>query len=273
MTPPTAHFSRATLGNTGLQVQRLGLSASYRPGKQAIYRAAEAGVNFFFSYGFDGQMISALRDLFGSRRESSVLATGAYNYIWGHSNLRRALQKRLRQFRTDYIDLFLFLGVTREKEFPLEVREELYRLKEEKTVRFVGISTHNRRLAGKLAAEGALDVFMVRYNAAHRGAEEEIFPHLAKHDPGVVSYTATRWTRLLRRPRAWPQERPVPDAGMAYRFVLSHPSVHVCLTAPRSIRELDQNLSALEKGPLSEEEMVFMREFGDCVHDSARWFM
>ncbi|MGB2959397.1 MAG: hypothetical protein WBD30_10960, partial [Bacteroidota bacterium] len=68
MTLPPADFSHTVLGNTGLQVHRLGLSASYRPGKEAIYRAAEAGVNVFFGYGFYGQMISALRDLFGSRR-------------------------------------------------------------------------------------------------------------------------------------------------------------------------------------------------------------
>jgi len=272
MTTPPGDFSHTVLGRTGLRVHRLGLSASYRPGKEAIYRAAEAGVNVFFSYGFDGQMISALRDLFGSRRERCILVTGAYNYIWGHSNLRRTLEKRLRQFRTDYVDLFMFLGVTKEKEFPPDVLEELHRFREEEKVRFVGISTHDRRLAGKLAAEDALDVLMIRYNAAHRGAESDIFPHLPEHNPGVVSYTATRWRRLLRRPRKWPRERPLPDAGMTYRFVLSHPSVHVCLTAPRNIRQLDENLNALEQGPLSGEEMEFMREFGDRVHESAGWF-
>jgi aryl-alcohol dehydrogenase-like predicted oxidoreductase len=272
MTNPAADFAHTTLGSTGLTVHRLGLSASYRPGKEAIYRAAEAGVNLFFSYGFDGQMISVLRDLFGSKRESCILATGAYNYIWGHANLRRTLEKRLRQFRTDYIDLFMFLGVTKEKQFPPAVREELQKLREEERVRFVGVSTHDRKFAGRLAAEGALDVFMIRYNAAHRGAEEDIFPHLERHNPGVVSYTATRWTRLLRRSRNWPREKPLPDAGMIYRFVLSHPSVHACLTAPRNMRQLDENLSALEQGPLSGEEMEFMKEFGDRVYESAGWF-
>jgi hypothetical protein len=31
-------------------------------------------------------------------------------------------------------------------------------------VRAIGISTHDRKFAGKLAAEGALDVFLIRYN-------------------------------------------------------------------------------------------------------------
>ena len=266
-------FSHGVLGNTGLQVHRLGLSATYRPGKEAIYRAAEAGMNFFFSYGFDGQMVAVLRDLFGVKRERYLLATGGYNYIWGHSNIRRTLERRLRQFRTEYIDVFLFLGVTREKEFPPEVREEMYRLKAENKVRHVGISTHDRKLAGRLAASGDLDLFMIRYNAAHRGAEADIFPHLVHHNPGLVSYTATRWTRLLRRPKTWPAERPIPDAAMAYRFVLTNPHVDVCLTAPRNIRELDENLSSLEEGPLDQDQMEFMKEFGDCVHESAGWFM
>ena len=54
---------------------------------------------------------------------------------------------------------------------------------------------------------------MIRYNAAHRGAEQDIFPHLAAHDPGVVSYTATRWSYLLRRPKGWPKDGRVPTAA------------------------------------------------------------
>ena len=86
----------------------------------------------------------------------------------------------------------------------------------------------------ELAARGAVDILMVRYNAAHRGAETDIFPHLAAHGTGVVSHTATRWRRLLTRPRAWPEGQPVATAGQCYRFVLSHSDVHVALTAPSS---------------------------------------
>ncbi len=60
---------------------------------------------------------------------------------------------------------------------------------------------------------------------------------------------------------------------MCYRFVLSNPHVHVCLTAPRKMEELEENLAALNDGPLSEEEMEFMRRFGDVVHHTKKWFM
>ena len=266
-------YLHTTLGRTSQPVFRLGLSASYRPGRETVFRAVDEGVNYFFAYGFDSQMTTALREVMKTRREQVLLATGAYNYIFAHSNLRKATEKRLRQFDTEYLDVLMFLGVMKPKEFPLRVLEDMVKLREEGKARWIGISTHNRAFAGQLAREGVLDVLMIRYNAAHRGAETDIFPHLATHNPGIVSYTATRWTYLLRGGKGWPADQPVPSAGMTYRFVLNNPAVGVTLTAPRSLAEFEENLAAVRKGPLDEEEMVFMRRFGDVVHGRKKWFM
>ena len=266
-------FTHTVLGNTGLSVHRLGLAATYWPGKKTIYDAIDHGMNFFFCFGIDKQMLAVLREVFNNDRERYVVATGAYNLIIGHPNLRRTLEKRLHQLRTDYIDIFLFLGVTRPKHFPEKTREELYRLREQGKIRFIGMSCHNRKFAGKLAADGALDVLMIRYNAAHRGAEQDIFPHLSHYNPGVVSYTATRWRYLLRRPKNWPKDEKIPTAGLCYRFVLSNPHIHVCLTAPSNRKHFKENIEALDKGPLTTEEMKFMKDFGDVVYRANKWFM
>jgi len=267
-------FTHTTFGKLGTEVCRLGLSASYRPGRETIHRAIDAGVNAFFMYGFDTQMAAVLREVLQSNRERYVVATGPYNLLWGYTSPRRTLEKRLRKLKTDYLDAFLFLGVMKEEQFPPRVRDEMLQLKEEGKVRGIGLSSHDRKLAGKLAAEGAVDALMIRYNAAHRGAESDIFPHLAEHDPGLISYTATRWRYLIRRStKKWPKDQPVPTPSQAYRFVLSNPHVDVCLTAPSNARQLEQNLAALEQGPLSDEEMDFMRRFGDAVHHTTKWFM
>jgi aryl-alcohol dehydrogenase-like predicted oxidoreductase len=266
-------FLHMTLGNTGLKVFRLGLSASYRPGKKTIYKALDEGINFFFCYGFDNQMIEVLREAIKGRRGDYVIATGAYNLLWGHPNLRRTLEKRLRQLNTDYLDLFLFLGVMQPKQFPEKDREEFHRFREEGKVRGIGLSCHHRKFLGELAANGAIDVMMTRYNAAHRGAEQEIFPYLSQHHPGVISYTATRWTYLLRSTRGWPKDGRIPDAGMCYRFALSNPNVDVCLTAPSNLQQFEENLQAVRCGQLSEVDMEFMRRFGDAVHAQKKWFM
>jgi predicted aldo/keto reductase-like oxidoreductase len=60
---------------------------------------------------------------------------------------------------------------------------------------------------------------------------------------------------------------------MCYRFVLSNPHVDVCMTAPSNLRQMEENLEAIRHGPLSEDEMRFMREFGDAVYRANKWFM
>ncbi|MFQ6081810.1 MAG: aldo/keto reductase [Candidatus Aminicenantia bacterium] len=262
-------FSYTSLGNSGLKVFRLGLSATYRPGKKTIYKAIDEGINFFFYFHIDTQMVKVLRDVLQKKRDNYIVSTGAYNLVFGHLNLRKSLEKRLRQLKVDYIDIFYFLGVLKEKELTDHILMELQRFKEEGKIRFYGISTHNRKLAGKLASDGALDVIMMRYNAAHRGAEKEIFPYLEAHKPFIVGYTATRWRFMMRRPKGWPKDERVPTAGMAYRFVLSNPHVNVCLTAPMNMKQLEENFAAVRKGSLNEEEMEFMRKFGDKVHETA----
>ncbi|SYZ74574.1 Oxidoreductase, aldo/keto reductase family [Candidatus Zixiibacteriota bacterium] len=266
-------FLHTTFGSSGKEIFRLGLSATYRPGREAIHKAIDAGVNFFFCYGFDTHMTKTLRELFKTDREKYIVATGAYNLLLGHLNLRRTLEKRLRQLGTDYIDVFLYLGVMKEKHLDPKIIDEFHRFRDEGKVRMIGMSCHNRKLIGRLADDGTFSAFMTRYNAAHRGAEQDIFPHLEKHNPGVISYTATRWSYLLRRPKNYPKDGRIPTAGECYRFVLSNPHVDVCLTAPYNEKQLLENLKAIQAGPLDEDDMKFMRGFGDIVHHTKKWFM
>lgn len=266
-------FSTAFLGNTGIATKRMGLSTTYRPGKRVVFTALDHGINFFFAFSIDTQAMAALRELSGSQRDKYLITTGASNYIWWRQDVRKALEKRLRQLRTDYIDFFLFLGVMKPKELPEKVIDDLCRIREEGKVRCIGVSTHDRKLAGRLAEDGRLDTFMIRYNAAHRGAEEDIFPHLATHNPAVIGYTATRWSYLIRRQKGWPKDRPIPTAVQCYRFVLSSPSIDVVLTAPKNERELLENLTALEAGPLCNDEMSLLKEYGDLVRTRRKWFM
>ena len=55
-------------------------------------------------------------------------------------------------------------------------------------------------------------------------------------------------------------------AGDCYRFCLSNLHVDVVLTGPANAAQLDENLRAIERGPLSDEEASWMRAFGKVVH-------
>jgi aryl-alcohol dehydrogenase-like predicted oxidoreductase len=139
-------------------------------------------------------------------------------------------------------------------------------MREKGLFRFLAVSGHNRPLFPQLAGEDLFDIFHVRYNAVHRGAEDEVFNRLAPQDrPGVVTYTATRWGDLLDAGKMPSGENP-PRAADCYRFVLSHPQVDVCLSGPRTRAEMREALHALDQGPLPPEEMERLRRIGDHLH-------
>lgn len=266
---PGRQLSQPTsLGRTGLRVGRLGLAAGYGVPARAVRRAfAEHGVNYFYWEGLRKRhMREGLRDLARTNRDDLVIAIQSYDRLgfW----MRRSVPKALSRLGIERADI-LFLGAHGKLPRP-RVVDAARALKERGLVRFLGISGHNRRFHGELArrADSPFDVQMVRYSAAHRGAESDVFGMLDEDRegrPGIVTYTATRWGRLLRERRMPPGERPL-TAAECYRFVLSHDAVDVCLAGPRSEQEMDEGLRALADGPLDAAEMERVRRIGDHVH-------
>jgi aryl-alcohol dehydrogenase-like predicted oxidoreductase len=131
------------------------------------------------------------------------------------------------------------------------------------------ISCHERQMFKAFIGEPVFDAIMVRYNAAHPGAETEVFPYLSQRRVGVVAYTATRWGSLLDA-RLTPKGEPTPTAADCYRFVLSNPNVDVCLAGPKDAQELEAVFTALDRGPMSEEELAWMKRVGAAVREHWR---
>jgi aryl-alcohol dehydrogenase-like predicted oxidoreductase len=118
-----------------------------------------------------------------------------------------------------------------------------------------------------------LDLLMIRYNAAHRGAETDIFPVTDARKMPVVAYTGLRWGALLRATPDDPPGFAVPPAPAWYRFVLQSASVTVVLMAPDDRAELDEDLSVLDSpGPLTPEEYEQLAAHGRRVRRHAGGF-
>jgi hypothetical protein len=117
-----------------------------------------------------------------------------------------------------------------------------------------------------MAKENLFDLFMVRYNAAHRGAERDVFSLLPSGDerPGICAYSATGRRGLLN-PGKMPPDEPVPQAGDCYRFCLTNPHVDMVLCGPANEQHVREAIAALAAGPLDEEKLMWMRRVGDCV--------
>ncbi len=266
----TGSFSRAFLGRTGREVARLGVSASYGVPGEAVERAFEQGVNYLY-WG------SVRRDSFGAalrrmapRREQFVLVIQSYTRA--ASLMGWSLERALRALRFDYTDVLL-LGMWNRPVAP-RILEAAQRLKARGLVRHLAVSTHTRALVPGIAAGSDFDVIHFRYNAAHPGAETDIFPHLADAGrPGLVAFTATSWGQLLGKgalqgiagSHSLPKGERVPTATDCYRYVLTRPEVDVCMTGPKDAAQMEQALEAMRLGPMSEDELAWMRRVGRAV--------
>jgi len=267
----------------GLPVCRLGL-ASY--GRTAItpddvLAALGRGVNFLNWQGLaegpsDGEAFTTAVATLGPGRRSVVVCAqfGARS----EADAATELHSALATLGTDYIDVLTLYYVERPEEWeeitaPGGALRYLRDAKRDGVVRRVGVTSHQRKLAAQMAESGLLDLVMIRYNAAHRGAERDVFPVTQLLGLPVVAYTALRWGALLRATPDDPPEFAVPRAPAWYRFVLQHPAVAVTLAAPQTRAELNEDLQVLDAaGPLGDAEYAALAGHGERVRRHAGSF-
>jgi aryl-alcohol dehydrogenase-like predicted oxidoreductase len=262
---------RIPFGGTGPAVSRIGVAAGYGVPAAAVEKAFhEYGVNFLWVSAMRrGGMMKAIRALAPRHREELCIALALPAFAGFF--LRRFVTSTLRKLRIDHVDLIVLQDVRKPPGRRLSGR--MLRLREDGLARLVGISSHERSFLGKHArgeVKAPADFYQVRYNAVHTGAEEDIFAHLPqKNRPGIIAFTATCWRKLLK-PKLLPEGEVPPTPADCYRFVLSNPSVDVCLTGVSKESQLEDNLQALAQGPLDEKEMARMRRIGRHIHGTAR---
>lgn len=259
-----------TLGRTGLKVGRLGVACSYGAPAEAFEEAFDHGVNYFYWGSMrKTAMATAIRNIISSgRRDQLVLLIQSYSR--SSTLMEYFYHRALKRLGIDTADILL-LGWHNQPPSP-RIIERALRMREKGMFRFLGVSGHHRPMFARIADDTTYDLFHIRYNAAHRGAENEVFDQLpGENRPGIVTYTATRWGDLVN-PAKMPQGESPLSGEMCYRFVLSNPSVDVCMTGPKDTAQMREALKALDAGPLPPEELERVRRIGDHVHANHRRF-
>jgi predicted aldo/keto reductase-like oxidoreductase len=240
-----------------------------------VTHAVAGGVNFLNWCGVSDGLSAYIAGM-GSRR--SEVAVCVQFEARTAAEARTELEHILKELRTDFIDVITFYYVEEREEWEqiigpggaLEVCEAARR---EGRVRMLGVTSHQRRLAAAMAASGLLDMLMIRYNAAHRGAETEVFPVTSANGLPTVVYTCLRWGALLRPTPDDPPGFVVPSAPAWYRFALQNQAATVALMSPENRQELDEDLQVLEaSAPLSAEEYQALAEHGQRVRQHAGQF-
>lgn len=266
----------AEFGTLG-RVCRLGLSTRGNTTLEStdVLEAFRRGVNYFNWCGHADGLSQAVRQLGPVRRQVKIaVQVGARDA----KGARKELEGYLKELGTQYVDVVTYYYLEHEDEWD-EVHAKggaagyLEGERLNGVIRAIGVTTHQRLLAAKLARDRSVDLLMVRYNAAHRGAEREVFPVAAEFDVPVVAYTCLRWGALLESTPDDPKSFSPPTAPNWYRFVLCHPAVTVAIMAPNSRAELEENLAVIDEWRgLGKSEYTRLRKHGDRVYKHAGEF-
>jgi predicted aldo/keto reductase-like oxidoreductase len=276
-------FLTCPASSFGKPVCRLGLASRGQSaiGPDDVLDAVGAGVNFLNwpaesegATGLDGvgQAIATL----GRQRESVVICIQLAART--AEKAARELRSVLAKLNTDYLDVVTLYYVETAEEWesliaPGGVVAYCQQAKADGVIRRLGITSHQRRLAAQAAGSGMLDALMIRYNAAHRGAEKDVFPLTDALRMPVIAYTALRWGALLSSTPDDPPGFVVPSAADWYRFALESKSVAVTLAAPGSRAEFAGALEVLKAhGPLAPAQYEQLALHGDRVRRHAGVF-
>ncbi|MBT3942884.1 MAG: hypothetical protein HOF43_09240 [Chloroflexi bacterium] len=269
------------------------------PERQAfIRRALDLGVNFFDTAGGYGDSETYLGEtLVGVPRDSYVLETKWGGGEWlqnGGITLTDSVERSLKRMRTDHIEVFMFHMI--DAGIYEEHRDRLYpeaaRLKEQGKIGHIGFTQTIKRepkfegVVKALTGDPELwDVLMLKYGIMNQWATKEALPLAKKHDIGIVNMAVVRTTLTNRdamqaRLAEWRADGTIsPDAltgdtpfdwllsgevgsvaEAAYRFGMDQDPMSTVLTGTSSIEHLEDNVAALERGPLPEADAARLVE-------------
>jgi predicted aldo/keto reductase-like oxidoreductase len=292
--PPVCRLGLATRGNTHLRAED-------------VEHAVERGINYLNWCGKPDGMSRAVAGL-GARRRDVVVAVQFQARTAPAAE--KEFSRILKELGSDHLDIATLYYVESDEEWrqitaPGGVWDVLQRFQQQGVLRMIGLTSHQRKLAAGWARQAVdsgaageavaskpvvgalappetgshggqryrLDMLMVRYNLAHRGAEREVFPAAVARRMPVVTFTGLRWRALIEPTPHDPEGFRPPLASECYRFCLSNPAVSVALMAPGDRKHLEENLQLLNdwraSGPAEAQELL---AHGDRVHRHAREF-
>ncbi|MYD42951.1 MAG: hypothetical protein F4W90_03555 [Gammaproteobacteria bacterium] len=261
-------LEKRQLGSTGLTTSRLGIGSTFNAPASAIEAAVEWGVNYLY-WGTVRQpaFAEAMRNVEKKNRDELIFTIQSYSR--DASTVTDEVEEALKSCGVERFD-FLLLG-SRDEKPGNEFIEVFERLKSRDIVRYLSISSHNRPFLPQLLDEYAngespYELLMFRYNAVHRGAERDIFPHVTERPtPCMATYTSTRWGHLLDPEKMPPGEQPV-NARDCYRYSLSPQAIDMVICGPGSAAQMQEAISALEAGPLEEDERERIERIGKHLY-------
>ncbi len=244
-----------TLGKTGLKISRLGLGgipiqrADVAAMKALANAMVEKGINYIdsargytVSEAYIGEALEGIRDKF-------ILATKSMART--KEAMAADIQTSLNNFRTDYIDLYQVHNPNMEQLDQVLAEggalEALLEAKAAGKIGHLGLTAHSVEVFEKALELDWVETIMFPYNIVETQATELIHK-CAEKNIGFIDM----------KPLAGGA---IEDATLALRFIAANEDVQAIIPGMFDLKELEQNLAAVEdKSPMTEEELSKMEE-------------
>lgn len=230
-----------TLGKTGLRVSRMGFGGIPIQKVDAsvthalMERLAQRGVNYIDTargYTVSEQFLGEALE--GGLREKFVVATKSMSRT--KEAMARDIDISLKNLRTDYIDLYQIhnpsLAELEQVLAPGGALEALMEAKAAGKIRHLGLTAHMAAVFERALELDWVETVMFPYNIVETQGEEL----MAKCREKNVGF-------ICMKPMAGGA---LEDAHLALRFIRQNENVSVVIPGMYDIREIDENLSAME---------------------------
>lgn len=286
-------MEKRSFGNTGLDVTTLGYGAmelrhvDESKAGRLLNEVLDAGINFIDTSPDYGPSEDLIGKFIANRRDEYYLATkcgcnvpvqdgeNAPRHIWTGKQVRHNIEHSLKRLHTDYVDVWQVHSAEPAELADSDVLETMLNIQDEGKVRHIAVSMSGRAEGhgyGQLRPylDGDWDAFeaiQVWYSALAR-ASENAMAEAANRGKGMII------RGVVRRIDPWISLdefvdkvglRDLCDSGenaaqFLLRFAISQPSLHTTIIGTKSLVHLEQNIAAVESGPLSADVLSKTQE-------------
>ncbi len=311
------------LGDTGIEVSEIGFGAWQIGGPVRVYfedrgwishgwgqvddeesirlikSSGDMGINFIdtaggYGHGHSEEVVGCA--IKGERHKWIIETKGGEgmedNVRWrdfSKKRLLRQIDESLQRLNTDYVDVYLLHGPSREDMARGECLEAIMEIKEKGKARSVGVSVGDHTMTKDFICNYSLDVIQIIFNIINQGNTREILPLARAHGVGLVArrvmaggFLAGKITEKTEFApddrRSWESreqqlkliniveklralEKPGRSmAQVCLKYPLTFPEISTVIPGSKSIQSMKENIGASKAPDFTDEELQFIKE-------------
>ena len=282
------------------KISEIGMGTAYiheggqSAGVKTLIKAYEGGINYFDlaaghrdAYPIFGEALADVRkEVFYQIHFGAEYSKGEYGWSLDLDTVKRSVDERLTELRTDYIDYGFIHCLDEIEDWETYQENGIYdyirTLAKDGVVRHIGVSSHTPKVAQRVLDDADPDMLMFSINPAYDHGEGDyskgetgermaLYERCEKDGIGITVMKPFSGGQLLDAARS-----PFGEAltqGQCLKYVLDRPGVLCAITGARNEEDVEQ-LLAFDKLSESETDYSVIAGFepvktgGSCVYCS-----